>query len=136
MGLGIFNLSVKIDRSSSIISELDYKRAPVFQEELLFLKVVIKGKASLFTYKDNSIIRYFYTKPDSSEVLQLVHKIYLKNSDEILHNNTFQQQINADLVCLNFITKGYIEKINYDRAELEKVFLKYNECADPGFAIR
>lgn len=123
---------VKIDHSSEALTELNYERTPVFNEELLFLKVLVDGKASLYMFRDNSIIRYFYKKNDTSEIVLLIHKLYLKNSDEVLHNKTFQQQINADLVCEN-ITRSYIENIDYERGDLEKVFLKYNKCVDPGF---
>ena len=51
--------SVKIDRSSNKVDELDNERIPTFQEEELFLKVLVEGKSTLYSYADASLSRYF-----------------------------------------------------------------------------
>jgi hypothetical protein len=48
---------VKIDRSSYKLGELTPDREPVWSDELLFLRVLAKGKASLYSYEDLS--RFF-----------------------------------------------------------------------------
>jgi hypothetical protein len=50
---------IQIDRSRDEIYNLNFEMNPVFQEEMLFLKVLIEGKASLFFYANENITRFF-----------------------------------------------------------------------------
>ncbi|MDP4679347.1 MAG: hypothetical protein NWS46_03170, partial [Cyclobacteriaceae bacterium] len=50
---------VKIDRSNNNASNLSSERAPDLHEEFLFLKVLIEGKASLYSYESNGLSRFF-----------------------------------------------------------------------------
>ena len=121
---------VNIDRSSNELKLLDYNRNPVFHEELLFLKVLVEGKASLFLYKDGDITKFFYKTTDS-EIMQLVYKCYLFD-DIVATNNYFRQQLFVDLKCKS-ISLNDVDDIKYVRGDLVRVFLKYNECENSGF---
>jgi hypothetical protein len=121
--------NVDIDRSSNEINNLSFDRDPTFQEELLFLKVIIEGKASLFMYEDRILKRFFYKKNDSA-INQLVYKRYFIETDtekNIAKNNLFRQQLFIDLKC-HGITSSDLEFINYNKRDLEKLFSRYNEC--------
>src|SRR5690606_2810585 len=67
--------NVKIDRSPKSLSNLSPDRNPIFKEELLFLKVVVEGKATLYSYEDATLSRFFYKIPDN-EISQLAYKMY------------------------------------------------------------
>lgn len=128
---GINNVSkyirakINIDRSSDQIDKMSSKRNPNFQEELLFLKVLIVGQASLFLYIDGNLTRFFY-KLNDSEIQQLVYKRYLI-ANKVLENNSFKQELFLKLKCEEIVLND-IENLRYSNRDLEKLFIKYNEC--------
>jgi len=128
---GIYNVSkyirakTNIDKSSEQIDKMSSERNPNFQEELLFLKVLIEGKASLFLYIDGNLTRFFY-KLNDSEIQQLVYKRYLID-DIILENNSFKQELFLKLKCEEIVLND-IKNLRYSNRDLEKLFIKYNKC--------
>lgn len=129
---GVYNISkysryiVKIDRSSDIVTRLSKLKSPVFTEEQLFLKVLVQGKANLYSFENGSLRRYFYNK-DNSEVEQLIFKKYKITDDKIGTNNRFRQQLWNDLKCPAF-KMNKMTTIDYKRKELVNFFVEYNEC--------
>lgn len=128
---GINNVSkyirakINIDRSSDHIDNMSSERNPIFQEELLFLKVLIQGQASLFLYIDGKLTRFFYKLHDS-EIQQLVYKRFLI-ANKILQNNSFKQELFLKLKCEEIVLND-IKNLRYSNRDLEKLFIKYNEC--------
>ena len=63
---GIYNnlkyisYNVKIDKSNENINNLNYERNPVYNEELLFLKVLVEGKSNLYFYENGNLQKFFY----------------------------------------------------------------------------
>lgn len=119
--------TVKMDKSSDDITNLTSDKNPIFQEENLLLKVLVEGKASLFMYEKGKLIRFFYKKSDSV-ITQLVYKRYLTNT-HIEQNALFKSQLFTDLKCQG-ITLNDLEHINYKKEDLEKFFVRYNECTN------
>jgi hypothetical protein len=72
--------NVDIDRSSKKSDELDNNKNPVFNKEKLFLKLLIEGKANLYSYEDRGLVRYFLKK-NNADVKQLVSKYYLTDEN-------------------------------------------------------
>jgi len=137
---GIYNESkyigytVQIDRSSEHINNLSDTKDPLFKEEHLFLKVLVEGKATLFSYEEGSLRRFFYSVNDS-KVEQLVFKKFLKpESLKIRKNNTFRSQLWNDLKCPD-IPINDIKKIQYYKNHLSKFFLKYNQCINSEYTL-
>ena len=120
---------VKIDVSSN--NNLSTARNPVFQEKELFLKVLVEGKASLFFYGHKDFERFFF-QTDSSQISQLIFKSYLVNQNNIGYNYYFKQQLQIALQCSN-ITKKDVEFIGYNKYELKRLFIKYNECKNSSY---
>ncbi|WJJ98152.1 tRNA modification GTPase [Algibacter luteus] len=118
--------SVKIDRSSNKVDELDNERGPTFQEEELFLKVLVEGKSTLYTYVDIGLIRYFYSI-DKSNIEQLIFKSYITPEYKIGTNNRFRNQLWDDLKCSD-IKKNRVEKLKYRKSDLVNFFVAYNGC--------
>lgn len=124
--------SVKMDRSSKFIENMSTDKDPVFKEEILLLKVLIEGKASLYMYDEGSLTRFFY-KINDTEIKQLVYKPYLINGNSsIAKNNYFREQLFLDLKCDNILQREY-ENLNYSRSALLNFFIKYNKCSDTNF---
>ncbi len=135
--------TVEIDRSSDKPDQLSTDRNPIFQKEQLFLKSVIEGQASLFFYFDVDLVRFFY-QVNGSKIKQLVYKPYLvtlegnsvtasgsfkPTASFAKYNNYFRQQMLQDLACQSISEKD-LAHINYDRASLRRIFIRYNKCTN------
>jgi len=132
---GVYNYSkyirfnVEIDRSSNHVSKLNLERRPIFQEETLFLKLLVEGKANLYVYSDQGgdLRRYFFNV-ESSKVQQLIYKRYLmSNADDIMKNERYKQQLKVFLACEKILEKD-LEKMDYIQSDLMNLFFKYNNC--------
>lgn len=136
---GIYNFSkyirckVKIDRSSELVDELSESRLPEFQEEIIFLKVLLEGSANLYSYEDINLVKYFYSV-DSSEIEQLVFKTYMSSNHNFAENTYFKQQIWNSLKCNN-LSEASVKNIRYSKKDLVKVFTKYNLCKDSNYLL-
>ena len=118
--------NVNIDRSSVSIINLSTDKNPIFKEEVLFLKVLVDGKATLYEYLDSNLKRYFYNKEDST-IEQLVFKSYITPEDNVGKNTKFRQQLWMDLNCPNFKMSD-IEKVEYKKNDLVRFFTEYSAC--------
>ena len=131
--------TVKMDRSSNSPTEMSYEQGPVYNEETLFLKVLVEGNASLYSYNEINLIRYFYNL-DDLPIRQLIYKKY-KTQDKtsidtrknkVAVNNWFRQQLLSSLTC-ETIKQSTIANLHYYQGELRKVFVKYNLCKNPEY---
>jgi len=120
--------NVKIDRSSDELKYMSSERNPIFQEEQLYLKVLVEGKASLFLYENDNFTRFFFNISDSI-TSQLVYKRYFISQNKIARNDFFRQQLLKLLSCQT-ITMKDINNINYTKRELGQLFIKYNVCTN------
>ncbi|MEO8774008.1 MAG: outer membrane beta-barrel protein [Gelidibacter sp.] len=134
---GIHNTSryirhhVKMDRSSEDINKLTHDKAPFFNEEEHFLKVLIEGNATLYLYETGNLKRYFYTI-DSLEVEPLVFKSFLTADNKVGKNNEFKQELWNNLKCPAF-KMNRIEQLQYKNNSLINLFVDYNECTNADF---
>lgn len=119
---------VNIDRSGTGTSRMSTNKHPVFNEEQLFLKVLVEGGASLFLYEDVNGRAFFYHAKDSV-IKQLIYKEYLTRDNLIATNTSFRQQLYNDLKCQD-ITMGNLDDIKYTKKSLERVVVKYNRCTN------
>jgi len=122
--------NIKIDRSETSVDALTYDRNPVWSQETRFLKVLVDAKASLYSYNEDNLERYFYSVNDTL-IHQLVYKKYLVQSPQdiamVKTNSEFRQQLWANVKCSN--TKlSVVEKIDYNPKDLTKYFREYNNC--------
>ncbi|WAC00876.1 tRNA modification GTPase [Lacinutrix neustonica] len=130
---------VNIDRSREIIKYMSEERAPSFNEEILFLKLIVEGTANLYSYEDSNLGRYFFNidSPNTNPE-QLIFKSYLDSEDEgeykniIRTNNAYKQQLLNNLNCSSISQKD-IKNTNYKERELKKIFENYNKCKDPNY---
>lgn len=125
--------TVEIDRSSDLIEKIDNNINPVFTEEVLFLKVLVEGKANLYMFSGEGLIRYFFNI-DSSGVKQLVYKSYYNSDHQIKKNFLFRQQLLESLTCQE-ISFNNIQKIEYKQKDLVNLFEKYNGYNNSEFII-
>lgn len=119
-------INVGIDRSSSRIEELSQQSEPEFKKEILFLKVLVEGKSTLYSYEDGNLRRYFYEKDNNGKVEQFVYKQYLNPQDFVSENKTYLNQLQYNFRIEN-LPDTYYENIDYYKSDFVKYFIKYNE---------
>ncbi|MEO1023858.1 MAG: hypothetical protein AAFW89_15040 [Bacteroidota bacterium] len=124
---------VLMDRPEDPRSGISKTREPQFNSETLFLKVVLEGEATLYSYKEGRLLRFFYRVNDGA-INQLVYKKYMgtviirgAEEDQLKVNESFKQQIQSELVCED-ITANTIKNTSYRRSSLTNVFKAYNTC--------
>lgn len=125
-GVRYIRKKVFIDRSSNDTNTLTDFRKPYFEEETLFLKLLVEGKANLYSYVDGQIIRYFYDL-NSETPSQLIYKKYLISNTRIGENDRYKQQLLTDLNCSDETLKK-VSKLRYSEDDLTNYFIEYNQC--------
>ncbi len=123
--------TVKMDQSSEDLDKLTQDKTPLFIEETHFLKVLIDGNASLYSYEGRNLKRYFYTL-DNSEIEPLVFKKFLTSENKVRTNNEFKQQLWNNLKCPSLKMKQ-MKNLQYKKNSLMKVFMDYNKCTSSDF---
>lgn len=122
--------NIKIDISTDDLNLMVSDRNPTFKKEVLFLEVLVKGEASLYSYHDGLRPRLFF-QVKNEPIEQLIYKRYLVGG-MVAKNNFYKQQIFKNLTC-ETITLKEIEKLDYFKNDLEALFHKYNKCVDPNY---
>jgi hypothetical protein len=134
---GVYNFNkyiramVKIDKSSDNIARISDFRSPAFVDDMLFLKVLVEGAASLYEYQNRDINRFFYSL-DQTNLEQLVFKLYQLDETTVGENREYQVQLYENTNCANQ-ANNYFERINYNSIELVKHFILYNQCKGGNF---
>jgi len=120
-------ITTKIDRSTKIYSNVSDSKDPTWSVEQLFLKVLLEGKASLYSYTETDDKLFFYSLNDTL-IEQLVRKEYkVNNTNEIKTNNIFRLQLWENVKCSDAEVSS-VEKLSYTQRELENYFINYNSC--------
>ena len=124
--------TVNIDQSSQRLSYLSSKREPEFKEETVFLKVLVKGTASLMSYSGHANYYFFFKKADAP-VQQLIYKEYLVDG-KIASNKSFRQQLYRSFSCPD-VGIDFLKETDYRKEELVKLFEKYNTCLGSEYSL-
>jgi len=122
-GYKFIRFTVQMERTSKLISELNYDNRPKWKTETHFFRLLVEGPLSLYSYEDGNIIKYFISTPPHKEATQLLHMTYLVDSS-VKENSTYKQQL-FNLMKDKFDSKTF-ENLEYNKATLVKLFLAYN----------
>ncbi len=120
--------TVDIDRSPTEYDLLDTEKKLNFKEETLFLKLLLVGQASLYSYTDNNHRAFFYEK-DSEDIKTLAYKKYKDASGSVGVNKHYRQQLLTNVSCSD-IDIQYITNVGYRTDDLIRYFIKYNTCVN------
>jgi hypothetical protein len=125
--------AVQIDTSTDKLDDAAISNTynPEWKKVQVFLKVLVEGKASLYVYEQQDMIRFFYCH-DNSPIEQLVYKKYKTPGDVSFNvNSTYLNQL---FMQVNYTKKPlrYFEGMNYSFSVLSNWFVKYNRGATPG----
>lgn len=138
-----FSAVVETEMSPGIESQFTNDPEVKIETEHVFLKVLVSGDKSLYSYK-NSIGKFqFYILQDSVITL-LIHKKYFrtqpnqtqqgKYSKFILQNRTYVGQLSLYLDGCNKLDSK-IKRVDYSESSIKPLFLEYAKCKGiaPGF---
>lgn len=129
---GVLNFSryerfeVDVDTSTDQTDHINTNSRPEYKRETIFLKVLVQGKATLYEYRAQNMIRYYF-KTDSINLRPLIHKIYLTSYDQngILENNLFRNQLFAALQSPE-LDESRFQHLGYSENSLTAIFDVYN----------
>ena len=96
-----------------------------YEDKSIFLKTLIRGKASLYKYSEANFTRYFLFHEGEHE--QLIYKQYLTENGEIATINYFRNQLFSALKCEKLRLKNF-ENLAYLEKPLKKIVKTYNSC--------
>lgn len=112
---------------------------PIWERGTLFLRVLVQGEATLYSYFHHRHLFFFSTS--TTPIEQLVYKEYhaLRRARVVTYeeyykvnyaeNLQFRQQLISNLQCFDDGFKR-IGGIKYDERELVRLFIDYNKCLD------
>lgn len=127
---GVYNSSKYIKKTVKADSLIIYSSTPdnhfnpQWTKANILLKVLIEGKASLYSYTAKNKKLYFFDS-GSSPTQQLIYKEEKGQDNQIRINYGFRQQLLNHVNC-NEIPDWAISRISYTKKELLRHFTKYN----------
>ncbi len=122
-----------LDRSSDDPGRLDFNPQPNFEEQTVFLEVLVDGHATLYSYEAAWGIRFFYSTAQQ-EPTPLVYKKYRREGLAILENAAFRQTLWNALKCEGLDASDF-ERLPYKKYALARIFSEYNKCQDPSYQV-
>ncbi|SDS28893.1 hypothetical protein SAMN05216503_2578 [Polaribacter sp. KT25b] len=122
-----------IEKSSLSLNLIGKERNPNFVTEKIFLKVLVDGKAMLYSYTGSNLYKYFYQK-ENSGISQLIYKKFLigNSQTDVGINNKYKQTLLNKLTCNTISEKDFL-RLDYTAKSLTNLFIKYNTCVNPSF---
>lgn len=126
---------VNMERSSTDLNNISKSKYPVWKQEVHFLKVLIEGDGSLYSFSEDNLFKYFYETKNISleQLIRIKYSTQDNNagidsySNSIRENNQFRQQLFNNVRC-NTTTENDFKNLKYEKSALIKIFEKYNSC--------
>lgn len=117
--------TVEIERSQTLMANLQKNKTPNFRVETLFLLAVVTGEANLYSYVDGNVNKFFYDTK-TTPIEQLVMIKYTED-DLVGYNYQFRQQLYNNVRCAKMPDADF-KKIEYREKPLAQHFERYNSC--------
>lgn len=92
----------------------------------MFLKLLVKEKADLYSYV-HANTRLFYYQLDDDDITILEHKEYLNDDNQVLKNQQNKSKLYSTLKC-NSIDMDLIINLDYKSQDLINFMTIYNTC--------
>lgn len=119
------NLPVLLEKSSVQYGHLPTDK-PVPQIERTLLRVEVEGNATLYSYLQPLVTKFFVARGDGLPK-QLVYTRTLVKTDKVSESRLFIKQLQAHLDCSGM---GAIkESLHYNLRNIKKIVQDYNDCS-------
>lgn len=117
---------LKIERSSNNTNKMDNFREIKWNDETLYLKVLVEGDLALYQYEGTNIVKYFYSTGSHTTAEQLIFKEYIDGTT-IKNISQYKQQL-YNLMKGAFPSMVKFERLKYQKDHLTDLFREYNEA--------
>ena len=117
---------VKIDSSSDILTKSAKYVAPYWYSKQVFIKVLVDGNMSLYSYRTSGYHRFYY-KLKSDSITPLIYKRYFVHSDQLGFNRQYIMQLEKLLDCGDLSKKT---NVNYTAEALINLVNQYDQCTN------
>lgn len=127
---------VGIDKSSVRLDNLASDKNINKETNTVFLESIVEGALSLYQYKGNGFVRYFYSS-DGITAVQLDYKKYKYIQDSktyVRYNKQFQGQL-YNLIGEPILSIKDLSDLDYDYAQLKQLFRKYNKSQGSEYKV-
>lgn len=118
---------VTMDKKSVELNSLENNPLPHYSKESVFLKVLVKGKASLFYYVDEKFKEHFFLQKDSEPIFELAYLVYLVRENYSVTDEKFKKQMSE---LLTECPKLSYKSLTYKEGSLKKAIQAYNLCTN------
>jgi len=115
--------TIKVDRN---IEQQESNSDFSYQEETLFLKLIVEGTTSLYQIEDGKLSIFFIKDKNSDNIEQLKFKTFYNEKYKLRENNSFRKQLYDAFRSKNIKVED-IKKINYNLQDLKSIFKRYNK---------
>lgn len=112
--------TVDIDDYEDSKTSLNVDKDPVISKKTIFLKLESEGDANLYSYVNEKIIKFYFSK-ENGPIKLLLFKKYYSDNGRIFLNNAFHQQL-ADDLTLNSEQLKMLLKLRYNLNNLKSFF--------------
>jgi hypothetical protein len=130
---------VNVDTSYYKLDQLTPDKDPEYRSNTVYLKILAKGKKSLFQLTDQDGKTHFYI--ENNGIIPLVRRQYiiwyyrLENYEKRLaENSMYKGQLKAYLSDCKHIGKK-LDKMLYLKGDFKKIFQEYYKCTNAPYEI-
>lgn len=118
---------VKLEVSSQDLPTMTTSKQSIFSSDTLFLRLLIKGQASLYLYKDEKFRQHFFIKKNEMPIEELVFRKYKDGENIVVTQRKYLNQLSFYFSdCSSKIKIS--EKLAYEQEALKSLFNEYNQC--------
>ncbi len=116
----------KVNHATDNLVTMNHSPEPDWVRDTVFLKVLVKGDASLYKYRKSNIEQFFYSV--GGPIKPMIYKKYLsQDGGTLMENNQFRKQLFEDLQCASLKMQDFT-RLRYEEKDLMVLFKKYNKC--------
>ncbi|HZH70158.1 MAG TPA: outer membrane beta-barrel protein, partial [Flavobacteriaceae bacterium] len=123
---------IEVTKNNADVNTLSKDRSPVFETRTVFLEVLFDAEKSLYSYRDNNKMLFFFSTSESETVTPLIYKKYLRNDGRISENNEYKQQLLNLLNCPALSTNDF-QKATYKKQVITGLFITYYACKEQDY---
>ena len=118
--------SISLDKNEKIDPALDPSNTEELPPKEIFLQVLLSGKAQLFQYTEEGLIRFFF-QIDDGKIEQLTYRKYQNQDQQEVYQKIFIKQLFSKVKC-DGLSQGIYERLKYSAASFKAFFKQYNSC--------
>lgn len=124
-----FSAVVEVDRKPRIINELSQEKAFEYRTDSTFIRLLLSGTKSLYTYTDeNANIQYLILHDEKFQWLQFKKYLLVVNYETFERTaNNYKSQLSEYLSGCNEVVSA-LATTEYTEKDLTAVFMNYYKC--------